>query len=718
MLIRGALRALGIVGLVALLAIGGYALNIWRGMHAAARVSGTLAGTGVFAPVQIARDARGVPHIRAANEHDLFLAQGYVEASDRLFQMDLLRRYVYGELSEVLGSATVHADETARVVPVKQLVEEQWQRMDAHDRMLLQAFADGVNLAMARETTPVEFRILLYKPRPWRPQDTLAVGFATVLELVDGWNDVAGRVGRTSPLSDPCFDAPVTDGLAGIANPARCTVRAERTALLEELRDTRPPIGSNEWAAGSAHTTTGRALLANDPHLRLQIPGVWYLADLEAPGFHAAGAILAGTPGITLGHNDRLAWAATNGTVTSLSVFDAPPHLDAARWKRETIHVRFGHNVTYRYYRGVRDFGATVNVEGRPRFVLVRWRAYSHPDSPIPTFDRLDRAQTIAQAVNALRAYPGPTQNFALADTSGRAAYYLAGEIPNDPLWSRSIHPASDLSHTYAPVPFDRLPHVAASRHAVVWTSNNKMYGPSYPLRLSAQFAPPYRAYRVAEMLRARKNYDVAYFARMQMDTRSVAEEQLARMIVAGARRIWLPPDERSDVRILARWNGRFDPGSTAATIAFDARQKLSAIAYSGFMTALVGARERALPVAALLPKRARVMPWGSAGAITVQHPLAALGLSFLNGTRFAGDGDAFTVHVQNVGFSQSFRAVWDVGNWDAGGITIPQGESGEPGSGHYVDEASAWVRGTLIPLPFSNAAVKAATVHTLTLLP
>ncbi len=715
MLIRNALRALGILLLLAIFAIAFYGANIWRGMHASARVSGTLAASGAIAPVRIFRDARGVPHIRAENEHDLFLAEGYAEASDRLFQMDLLRRYVYGRLSEVLGSATVRADEAARVVPVKQLVDEQWQRMNAHDRALLQAFADGVNLAMTHESTPVEFRILLYKPHPWRPQDTLAVGFATVLDLVDSWNDVASRVGRTYPLSDPCFDAPVTDGLAKIADPAHCATRA---ALLDELRDRRPPIGSNEWAAGGDRTTTGRALLANDPHLRLQIPGVWYLADLKAPGYHAAGAILAGTPGITLGHNDRLAWAATNGTVTALSVFDAPPHLNAKDWKSETIRVRFGHSVVKRYYRGKREFGAAVDVEGAPRFVLVRWNAYSDPVSPILTFDALDRAQSIPAAIAALRRYPGPTQNFALADTSGRAAYYLAGKIPDDPLWGRNIHPASDLVKRYPAIPFDRLPHVAASRDAVVWTSNNKMYGPTYPLRLSAQFAPPYRAYRVAQLLRARKKYDVAYFAHMQMDTLSVGERQLARMIVAASAHDPLPAPQARDLRLLAHWNGRFTPDSVAATVAFNAREQLLRDERAGFGTSLVAAR-RTLPAPAqLLATSDDPKPWGEAGAVRVKHPLAALGLSFLDGTRFAGDGDSFTVHVLTDGFSQSFHAVWDVGNWDAGGITIPEGESGEPGSGHYTDEAKAWVAGKLLPLPFSDAAVKAATVETLTLTP
>jgi penicillin amidase len=698
---RTVLRAVAIVVLAVVIVIALYAGNVVVGMRSTATMNGTIAGTGVQAPVVILRDARGVPHIRATNDHDAFFAEGYVQGQDRLFQLDLLRRFVYGELSEVLGNAVVPSDEKSRVVPVRAIVDAQWPKLDSKQQSMLQAFADGVNAARKHESTPAEFRILNYDMRPWRPQDSLAVSFATVLDLTDDWNDIAARIGNEPPLTDPCFDAPVTEGLAHMADPTRCDPRSARAALIRSLLDTRPPIGSNEWAAGAAHTATHRALLANDPHLHLGIPGVWYLIDMQAPGFHAAGAALVGTPGVTLGHNDRIAWGATNGTVTALSLFDAPPALDASRWQTETFHVRFGHDITERYYRGAREFGATIKVGGAPRFVLVRWNAYATPLAPLTAFNGLNRARTIEDGLAALRGYPGPTQNFELADVTGRAAYQLAGSIPRDPLWSRDVHPASDLFKQYAPVAFDQLPHVAASTEAIVWTSNNKMYGPSYPLRLSAAFTAPCRAYRVAQLLRARKTYDVAYFASMQMDTLSVCERALAH-----------------DVPTLLAWDGRFSPDSDDATNVYYLR--LALVREFGWMSsAMIGSRARPSAVTALAAVAdPSPQPWGKAGAVQVKHPLAALGFSFLNGTTFAGNGDAFTVHVQNYGFSQSFRAVWDVGNWDAGGITIPQGESGRPGSGHYTDEAADWIAGRLLALPYSNAAVDRAAAEHLTLTP
>jgi penicillin amidase len=586
------------------------------------------------------------------------------------------------------------------------------------ERATLLAFADGVNAAMRTQPTPVEFRMLLYRPQPWTAKDSLAVGFATVLDLTDTWNDIAPRdaiwkqkrYDAVYPLSDPCYDAPVADGLAAIG-----TTSSRCVSSLTSFLDRRPPIGSNEWAAGAAHTTTGRALLANDPHLSLSIPGIWYLVDLQSPGYHVAGATLAGAPGVVLGHNDRVAWAATNGTVASMSVFNAPPGtmLPRANWQTETFAVRFGRNVTRRYYRSADTFGVTLS---RNRFVLVRWGAYDNPASPLGTFDALDRSTSIESATTALRTYPGPTQNFALADTSGRAAYYLAGSIPNDPAWARYIHPAADLARTYPPLAFATLPHIAPSRNAIVWTSNNKMYDASYPYRLSPQFAPPYRAYRVAQLLKARAKYDVAYFAKMQMDTSSVAERELAQRVAEGA------SGSSAYASSLRGWNGIVSPDSVGAARAIALREALVAIG-RGFMQTLVArhARGFANDNALLLAAQARDphgVTYGTYAAITVKHPLAALGATFLNGTHFAGDGDSYTIHVQSDGFSQSFHAVWDVGNWDAGGITIPQGESGEPGSGFYTDEAKAWVNGTLLSLPFSDAAVARAARRRMILAP
>ncbi|HEY9084684.1 MAG TPA: penicillin acylase family protein [Candidatus Tyrphobacter sp.] len=726
---RRAVRVAAWILLALIVVAAAYAGNVAIGMREIARTSGTISGLGVWQPVTILRDGRDVPHIAAHNEHDAFFAEGFAEGSDRLFQMDLTRRFVEGRLAEILGRPALQSDERERTLPVEQLAQMQWERLPARSQNDLQAFADGVNAAMRTQPLPPEFRMLLYQPQPWRPQDSLVASFGIVLDLADLWTDIAKRAvspslyDRLHPLTDPCYDAPVTDGLTRISASPNCVPSIAGLAIP-------PSAGSNEWAAGAGHTTTGRALLANDPHLRLGIPGAWYLVDLRFPGYHAAGATLAGLPGVILGHNDRIAWAATNGTVASLSVFDAPANLDRGSWVTETFGVRFGLPAHARYYRGTREFGAVL---AGGRLVLVRWDAYADPTSQLSTFDGLDRAHSIEDASQALRAYPGPTQNFVLADTAGRVAYQLAGRIPDDPAWARSIHPSRDLARTYANVPFERLPRVAPSRDAIVWSANNKMYGPEYPYRLSPEFAPPYRAYRIAQLLKARSRYDVGHFAQMQMDTLSLPEHDLARMVLCDVRDPYGARMQRRfpvPVALLARWDGRFASDSRAGTIAYRARVRLTARGNQRVLPLMIQARRiecrtqyPGLPIdfavgPGMPVQGAIVEPWGVAGAVTPLHPLAAMGITFLNGTTFPGDGDAFTIHVQSPTLSQSFRAIWDVGNWDAGGISLPQGESGEPGSGHYTDEAADWIAGRLLALPYSRNAVEAAARERLTLVP
>jgi penicillin G amidase len=712
------LRAAAVSAALLAIVVLGYVINAALGMRAHARYTGTISGLRLHGPVSILRDDRGVPHILAADDRDLFFAQGYVEGSDRLFQMDLLRRFIRGELAEVFGGPALRTDEEERAIPIRAIVAAQWARLDLPTRRILGTFSDGVNAAMRREPLPVEFRLLGYKPQPWTPEDSLAVGMAEVLDLIDDWDaiaprDAAYRRGGLSllrerfPLTDPCYDAPVTAGLAGMAPGDRCNRRRLNT-LVSELSDARAPIGSNEWAVGANLTAHKRSLLANDPHLGLGIPGVWYLVDLHSPGYRVAGVTLPGLPSVILGHNERVAWGATAGTVASLSVFSPPAHLDERSWENEQIGVRFGRAVTKRYYRTKREFGVTTK-DGE--FVLVRWFAYDHPDSPATAFLELDRAASIDEAIAVLAKLPQPSLNFALADSGGRAAYVLSGAIPDDPVRARWFHPPADLAREYPAIPFVALPRVRPSRNAIVWTANNKMYDSHYPLQLSPQFAPPYRAYRIAQLLRSGRAYDVDTFARMQMDVLSLPERELARSLAPAVRR-----NDASLAQSLTAWNGQMDGDSTTGTIVEAARLRLTDHHNGRLPTLLETARSLGNPWAQATP--ASAVPWQVAGAVPVPNSLSKLGINFLDGVTLPGNGDAFTLHVQTPGYAQSFRAVWDVGDWDSGGITLPQGESGEPGSGHYTDQAAAWISGRLWPLPFSDGAVQRTAESRETLLP
>jgi penicillin G amidase len=711
-----------------------YALNVTLGFNARAASNGRIVESGLRAPVIVARDDRDIPHVVASSQHDLFFAQGFVEGSDRLFQMELTRRYATGTLAEVLGPRALPLDEEQRYYDLRDVARRQWHAMAPRDRIALLAFSNGVNAAMRAQALPVEFRLLLYRPRPWTPQDSLAVSLAVSVALADSWHDVlarddvwrrygAGGFGEYFPLSDERYDVSLRGSLLHSTLPetnARVAERAFQTLAM------RAPVaaraGSNAWAAGATRTVSGRALLANDPHLDLTIPGLWYVEDLRAPGFHVAGASIPGAPGVLLGHNERIAWGATNADTSAMSLYRTHA-LNRRSWVRETFHVRFSRDVKRAYYRTAREFGVPNAYDGG-RIALVRWPPFFERTSAVSAFLALDRAPSIVAATRVLATYRATAENFVLADVRGSVAYHMAGNVPLDPAWGRYVHAAGDARLHYPSVAFALLPGLPPSRDAIVVSANNRMYGKAYPYRLSAAFEPPYRAYRIAQLLHARRRYDADYFTRMQLDTVSPVDAEFARLAGAALSRDGVDASTSLVARQLGDWNGAFTRTSRTATLEHALRTRLeeSAPSLYALLRALRGGLDEenvdADLRAASYGAGDALQPWGRAGAVAVEHPLAPLRFGFLNGTTLPGDGDEYTIRLQEPGFSQSFRAVWIAGDWDSGGIAIPSGESGEPGSGHYRDLSSDWIAGRLQPLPFSMRAISAATRQQLVLVP
>ena len=731
--VAGALKRDALAFAVCLLAIAGaYAATVYAGLHATAVTRGTIVARGLYAPVSIVRDRRDIPHIKAGNEHDLYFAEGYAQGSDRLFQLDLSRRYAYGRLAEIFGAKALALDKAQRAVDINGIADRQLGALARDDRAALVAFSEGVNAAAASQPLPVEFRMLLYRPAPWTPKDSLAVSIVVSLELADSWHDVFARDSVWRQHGSRCFDTlfPLSDARYDVtidgarnAQPARVPP-SECNASEVAIRQQRNAIGSNAWAAGSGRSVDRHALIANDPHLLLTIPGIWYLVDIESPQMHVAGATIPGMPGVVLGHNAGLAWAVTNAEMATTSVF-AAGHLSRRFWVTERFHVRFARDVSATYYRTSREF-SVPNDSSSSAVALVRWPIYAEKRSTIATVLALDRARDVATALRIVANYRGSPQNFILADRSGRVAYHVAGLVPDDPAWGRYVQPARDLRASFPPIPFAQLPRRDPGRDAVLVSANNKAYASAYPYRLSAQFEPPYRAYRIAQLLHERPRYDAAYFARMQLDTLSPIDLEIARDVVRFAR---THPEEepRADVlAVLGRWDGRFEPDSRAAALEHMLRGSVlgDAPEFSARLSELRGvdgAAARALESDldgwfsfAFEQRRA----WREAGGIRIEHPLAPMNFAFLNGAWLPGAGDEYTIHLQEPGFAQSLRAVWDVGDWDRGGIAIPSGESGEPGSSHYTDLTRAWVAGELQPLPFGSAAVAKSAVATLVLRP
>jgi len=771
--------AIGPITLVLVLIVAYVGIGVFQGGETP---TGTIAGLGVTAPATIVRDDRGIPHIRAQNDHDLYFLEGYAQATDRLFQLDIYRRLVYGRLSEVLGSAALATDENARIYDIDAIARAELAALSATDLAKVQAFSDGINAAIRTRPLSPEFRILAYGPEPWTPKDSIAASFATVLALTDSWYDVSARsdvMDEVGPhakdaffsITDPYYDTPASDGAHAPVPPLpRLQVKFPGTSTLTvsdliSSGDERAGMGSNNFVAGAQLTSTHRALLANDPHLELRIPGVWWLADLEAPDIHVAGVTLAGVPGIVLGHNRRIAWGATNGTVSTVGVYrerfksaDSDEYLAGSTWLRaehrvESFKVRFTQTVTRDYLRTRHGF---VFEDRGARKLAAAWTADIDRRSSFEQFDGLARAASAKEALSALATYTTPAQNFVIADDGGEAAYVLAGEIPIDNTWGLTAHdgPTSPLPPQHY-VPYAQLPHVAAGKSVVALSANARPYGKGYPYRLSAAFAPPYRAAEIARRL-AHRPFDVATFSAIQADVMSLAERDLAAATLQALLRHNLATDSdlQDAVNALRSFDGKFTGDSHGAVFVTVLRRSAAArlVGYhmspsvgegylesdegAAFVAVMRALRERPrgwVPgddyeafliasmrdaVAALQKHRAYGDDWAAFGARIAEHPLAGFGLGMWNGVRFPGYGDPYSPHVQGPVNSQSFRAVWDIGNWKAGGIVIPQGESGEPGSPHYRDGAEQWLQGDLVPLPFDDADVARAAQETLTLTP
>ncbi len=778
--LRRLLTSLGLLVAVAVVAFGAYAGYVALAVHSGvSAVDGTRAGVPVLQPVTIARDARGVPHVRAASAHDLFVAEGYAMASDRLFQMDLTRRYVYGRLAELLGGPLVRVDRRMRRYQIDAVVSRVLATADPQERDVLTAFASGVNAAAQQQPVPPEYRALFAHFEPWRPQDSLAVGMATVLDLDDKPEDVVirdevravlGPAGTDAfyPLTDPKYDVP-TDGSAPGTIPKLPDLpppsHPVTVSVSKGIADERAPVGSNAWALGGAWTTTGQAVLANDPHLDIGIPGIWWLFEGSAPGIHVAGAALAGTPGVTLGHNEHLAWGVTAGETAAMHVYRAPARGDEFevhdRWIRAThvhepIAVRFGSTVDADVLSTPLGVVIARSRDGHDAYVMD-WPMRRSPVSPLAPFLRLLRARTAADGVAAMRSLTEPALNVVFADDTAKAAYHFAGRVPLEPSFGRWATDANDAAagSAGATLEYDAAPHADPSRETAIVTSNNRPRGGGP--RLAPFWPVPYRAFELHRALSVPANahasrtharwYPEAFA--QQNDDASPAEREFAKLAAAAAYRAGAndEPALESLLEQLATFDGNLVPESRGATAVVALRREMVAqIAAlhlpgwlardeppsgAGFGVVLRMLRERprgwvprddydGFVVAALRRVQTTlgndVPPFGTYAAQPLKHPLAAFGFRMWNGPTMPGRGGSFAPAVQWNDHAQSFRAFWIAGDWDRGTIDVDAGESGEPGSAHYADQTAGWERFNRTTLPFSDTAVRAATVSTLTL--
>lgn len=558
---------------------------------------GTLAMVGLDAPVRIVRDGRAVPRIQAQTMNDAYFALGYVHAQDRLWQMELMRRLGAGRVAEIFpqefGSWAVRQDRSMRALGLYDLARTSYDALAPEVRGALDAYAAGVNAWLAARQTPlpIEFQMLGYQPEPWRPADSLVWGKLEALQLSGNFREELLRARlllRLSPgeVADlfPSESGPVT--LAGdlSASGDRFAAALEATA-----RALPPPLGpetaSDEWVVSGSKTATGHPILANDPHLGLQAPVLWYLARIETPELTLSGATVPGVPFHVLGHNGTIAWGitATGSDTQDLFVERLDP---AARdryltpdgpkpfaTRNEAIRRRGGPDLTVtvqatRHGPVLPEDSPLADTRSPPGQVLaLAFTGLSGNDTTAEALYRLNRARNWDAFVGALRLYQTPQLNFVYADTSGTIGFYAPGLVP---VRSRGngLVPAPGWSGAYdwtGMVPFDALPHAVNPPSGRLVNANNAPVGADYPWFLAAGWPAPYRAQRINALLDHSERQSVAASVAMQGDDVSLPARQLLPLMLPypGPDTAALSRTAQAAVALLRHWDGatgRGDP--------------------------------------------------------------------------------------------------------------------------------------------------------------
>ena len=526
------------------------------------------AATPVRVEIRIERDAEGIPTIRAGSLEDAAFGLGFVHAQDRLWQLETHRRIGAGRLSEAFGEAALDNDRFLRALGVRRAAAAQWARTGAQARAVVLAYTAGVNsyLRNAMKARPPELVVLGVTPEPWTPEDTLAWAIMMAWDLGANWNTELLRmrlalklpVERINQLMPPYpGDKPLpTADYAALFRALRVDGKLGQQAQAGAPESGLEGIGSNNWVIAGSHSVTGKPLLANDPHLKLSAPALWYFARMEAPGLRVAGATMPGLPGVVLGQNEHVAWGFTNTGpdvqdlyLERISPDDAGRYQTPEGWARfetfeEVIKVKGRPDVTMtaratRHGPVISDAGrVTEGLTGpadKPAYALaMRWTALD-ADAGAGTLDAsigFNQARSVAEFVAASVRYVAPMQNMVVADRDGHIGMVSAGRVPlrrpDNDLQGQVPAPGWEARYDWAGwLAPDLTPRELDPARGWIATANQKIHPGDYPHYIGSEWAPPYRQQRIEQLLSARATHDMGSLARMHGDVVSLATRRL-----------------------------------------------------------------------------------------------------------------------------------------------------------------------------------------------
>jgi len=755
---------LAIAGFLAVVAIIAFIGFTWFMNKSKPEIDGELSLNVLDEDVTVTRDDKGIPHIFAKTDADLYRAQGYVQAQDRLFQMDLARRQASGRLSEIIGEATIDTDKHFRTFSLREAAEKSLSIYDRESRQVLEWFADGVNafITQAKEnnTLSYEFALLGYEPEEWSVVDSLTIGKYMAYDLGGNWNTLAFRhwalqnfgEEKAKELFIKYPENASSIITANKDNPVAVAGHFKTELLPNEFN------GSNNWVVSGKKTKNGTPILADDPHLGLSTPSIWYQMHLQSPEQNVSGVIFAGVPGIILGHNDNIAWGVTNvgPDVQDLYIEIPNPNnptqfrydgkWEQAEVRNEPIKVKDGEtvdfNVVVTRHGPIMTDLAFKDTEPTAQFSM-QWTALQ-PTTELRAVLGFNKSKSWGEFEKALEDFKAPAQNFVFASKDGTIAYKANGQIPIRKQGDGQLPVPGDSSDYgwKGFIPWDELPTVVNPDEGFIATANNEVIGEEYPYHITDFWAQPYRFERIKEVLAANDSLTVEDIKKLQMDQHNLYAREFLPYLLTSIKAQDQNGKYKDVIKLLENWD-MVDAKDSGAPLVFHTfMEKLQEVLFKDQMpedmyelmygkfnitdqllrTAYAGKnsiwieeqggvdatvyKALELTVAQIedqFGKNVSKWKWGNFHQLTFDHTLGKASpilAAYFNAKKVPIGGSKVTVQAAdndlagNVNHGASWRFVVDVGDLSSAYHIVGPGQSGHVKSAWYQDQVMDWANG------------------------